>query len=52
MKLKTIIAMLAVGGLFVVPAFADHHGEGGAAKVEAAAEDKVAAYVVAFAGGG
>ena len=51
MKLKAMIAMLAVAGLFVTPAMADNHG-GATAKTEAAADEKIAAYVVAVAGGG
>lgn len=53
MKLKFVLAMLATGGLFVAPAFADQAGQ---AKEKAAAEapvgETVTAFVVAATGGG
>lgn len=52
MKLKFVFAMMAVSGLFVAPVLADHHGDHKEAATEAAAESKVAAYVVAAEGGG
>jgi hypothetical protein len=52
MKLKFVFAMMAVGGLFVAPVFADHHAGDKKAATEASAENTVAAYVVAASGGG
>jgi hypothetical protein len=52
MKLKFVFAMLAVGGLLVSPAFADHHGEQKEKTTEAPADEMVAAYVVTAKGGG
>ena len=51
MKLKFVFAMMAAGGLFVAPVFADQHGDKKAA-MEESAEGTVAAFVVAASGGG
>ncbi len=50
MKLKLVIAMLAVGGFVASPVFADHHAS--TEKSAEVAADTVPAYVVAAAGGG